>query len=57
MNKEQLEILMKRWFDLADEDNISIQDMFVRVQGYEKWKVEMFYAHFAPLMAQIIDKG
>ncbi len=57
MNKEKLLILMKEWLHFAQEDDITILQLLGIINTHEKWKIEMFYIHFAPLMALVIDKS
>lgn len=55
MNKEKLLILMKEWLGVYEDEDLTILQILGIMNSREKWKIEMFYIHFAPLMAQVID--
>mgnify|MGYP003655428812 CR=1 FL=1 len=55
MNKEKLLMLMKEWLIIPFDDDLTILQLLGIINTYDKWKIEMFYIHFAPLMAQVID--
>ena len=54
-NTEKLLKEMKDWLQLDPYDKASIADCFRVANTYDKWRVEMFYATFAPYMANILD--
>ena len=55
MNKVKLLILMKEWLSISQDDDVTILQILGIVNSYEKWRVEKFYFHFTPLMAEYID--
>ena len=55
MNKEKLLTLMKEWLRLPQDDGITMLELLGYINQHEKWRIEMFYIHFAPLMAEIIN--
>lgn len=55
MNKSELNKSMMRWLNLAPDDDVSITECFEIINTCEPFRVSMFYVHFAPLMAIILD--
>ena len=55
MNKEKLLILMKGWLNMSQDEDLTILQILGIINSHEKYRIEMFYMHFAPLMAQVID--
>lgn len=55
-NTDKLLREMRSWLMLPPDDKTTMLECFEIANSYEKWKVEMFYIHFAPCMARVLDE-